>query len=567
MARPGPLRLLVAAGVVAARLGAALHAGCSSWGSIHSGPGPQQAGLASGSEAEPARFKAYNLSVPVDHFHNESKYEPHSNRSFNLRYWLDTSHYRDGGPVLVLHSGEAPSDERLPYLEYGILAKLAKRTHGVALILEHRYYGTSFPVPNTTTENLRFLSTEQTLADNAYFARHVRFPGLEHVNLTAGAAPWIIYGGSYAGSVAALTRKLYPDAYWGAISSSGVLTAIDDFWQYFEAARHFAPGRCSPVTQKLTHVVDSMLLSGDKAKARAIKGLFGLADLLDDEFGTTIAGGILGMQSREWDPAEDSASLGSYCAVITADVPLFASTAHLRPVVGQAVSLAGYDDELETLAAQMLNYVGYVRDSIRRTRTRSCKGQTLRECLSMRFYESQTGQNPGMFRTWTYQTCTQWGFFFTGAGTPKDQLSMVSRAITLEYASILCPLHFNITTRPDVESINKLGGFDIRYPRIAFVDGAQDPWRQAGPHAIGQPDRASTASEPFILIDPGVHHWDENGLANETEADRGLPPKQVADAQEKEVEFVKAWLQEWDEETGRRHKGHAAKNVAASPEL
>ena len=30
-------------------------------------------------------YPAYNFSVPVDHFHNESRYEPHSNESYNLR--------------------------------------------------------------------------------------------------------------------------------------------------------------------------------------------------------------------------------------------------------------------------------------------------------------------------------------------------------------------------------------------------------------------------------------------------------------------------------------------------
>ena len=34
-------------------------------------------------------YPAYNFSVPVDHLHNESRYAPHSDESFNLRYWFD----------------------------------------------------------------------------------------------------------------------------------------------------------------------------------------------------------------------------------------------------------------------------------------------------------------------------------------------------------------------------------------------------------------------------------------------------------------------------------------------
>ena len=136
----------------------------------------------------------------------------------------------------------------------------------------------------------------------------------------------------------------------------------------------------------------------------------------------------------------------------------------------------------------------------------------------------------------------------TGEGVPSDRLPLVSRALTYEYATINCRRFFNITTRPDIDSINKLGGFNFSYPRLALIDGAQDPWRAATPHAIGLPDRKSTTTEPFMLIDWAVHHWDENALKDEVE---GLPPKQVVKAQQKEVEFLKVWLTEFENEKQR----------------
>lgn len=42
-------------------------------------------------------YPAYNLSVPIDHFHNESMYEPHSSGKFNLRYFFDATYYKPGG--------------------------------------------------------------------------------------------------------------------------------------------------------------------------------------------------------------------------------------------------------------------------------------------------------------------------------------------------------------------------------------------------------------------------------------------------------------------------------------
>lgn len=59
-------------------------------------------------------YPAYNLSVPVDHFHNESKYAPHSDETFPLRYWFDASYYKKGGPVIILSGGETDGAGRDP---------------------------------------------------------------------------------------------------------------------------------------------------------------------------------------------------------------------------------------------------------------------------------------------------------------------------------------------------------------------------------------------------------------------------------------------------------------------
>jgi hypothetical protein len=125
---------------------------------------------------------------------------------------------------------------------------------------------------------------------------------------------------------------------------------------------------------------------------------------------------------------------------------------------------------------------------------------------------------------------------------------MISRLITTEYESMHCPMLFNITAKPEVvESINKLGGYNFSYPRVAIVDGTRDPWRQATPHKLGLPERKSTTEEPFILLDYGVHHWDENGLKSKP-SEPGLPPVAVEEVQKEEVAFVKAWVKEFAEQ-------------------
>ena len=74
----------------------------------------------SGSDIDPTvLYPAHNFSVPIDHFHNDSRYAPHSDGFFNIRYWFDATYYKPGGPVVVLCSGEDTGDDRLPYLQKG----------------------------------------------------------------------------------------------------------------------------------------------------------------------------------------------------------------------------------------------------------------------------------------------------------------------------------------------------------------------------------------------------------------------------------------------------------------
>ncbi|KAF2138299.1 uncharacterized protein K452DRAFT_290884 [Aplosporella prunicola CBS 121167] len=501
-----------------------------------------------------ALYPAYNLTVPIDHFHNDSLYEPHSNGTFNLRYWFDASHYKKGGPVLLLESGETSGTDRLPFLQKGIIAQLAKATGGIGVILEHRYYGTSFPpVPDLSTQSLRFLTTDQALADTAYFAKNVVFEGLEDQDLTAPNAPWIAYGGSYAGSFVAFLRKLYPDVYWGAISSSGVTEAIYDYWEYFEAHRIYGPQDCIKTTQKLVNVVDNILIGKkDTDYPQQLKDAFGVGNISQDaDFASLLATGITYWQNRNWDPAQDDPTFYEFCGNLTSDDALYSPTQDLKSTAQDLIKVGGYGKEVESLTNHLLNYIGYVNvTQISRCDTKKTQDQCFSNLDTTFYAKDDINQT---WRSWPYQYCTQWGYLQTGSGVPADILPLVSRLVDLEYASTVCRYAFNITTPSDVEAINKYGGFGISYPRLALIDGEVDPWRQASSHAFAAPNRTSTDSEPFILISGAVHHWDENGLfPNETTAT--LPPKAVAEAQKAEERFVRKWMQEWQQQQGRAER-------------
>ncbi|CAK7234236.1 hypothetical protein SBRCBS47491_008880 [Sporothrix bragantina] len=539
----------------------------------------REASLSSSSSPHPA-YPAYNVSVPVDHFHNDSLYAPHTNDTFPLRYWFDAQHYQPGGPVILLAAGETSGENRLPFLQKGIAAQLAQATNGIAVVLEHRYYGESFPYDNLSTDSLRFLRTEQALADTAYFAKHVTFPGLEDVDVTAGdSAPWIIYGGSYAGAFAAFARILYPDVFWGAISSSGVTVAVYDYWQYNEAQRLFAPKTCVQVTQELINVADQILLAarddrqegyshggqedgqkvlnkkahaGDNdpaARVAQLKEAFGLGNITrDDDFASVLSDAMGGWQETNWDPKEANPGFDWYCGNVTSDGLLYPDLEDRRSTVRSLLQATSYNapDTVAVLEEPMLNFIGWVRA------THPCNEaeKTQDQCFSNRnatFYRQDDRRQH--WRSWSYQYCTQWGYLATGSGVPSDRLPLVSRLLDLEYLSIICREAFGVTDLPDVESVNKFGGFDIHYPRLAIIDGEADPWRAATPHALGHNEkRKNTADEPFLLIPGAVHHWDEYGLYdNEVTAE--LPPQSIRDVQADEVDFVTQWMADWFDPT------------------
>lgn len=138
------------------------------------------------SDSQPL-FAAQWFRQPLDHFDKDRS------ETFLQRYWFSDRHYKPGGPVIVLDGGETSGENRLPFLDTGIVDILAKATNGLGVVLEHRYYGLSIPVLNLTTDALRFLNNNQSAADSANFMATVKFPGIGE-DLTAPATPWIYYG-------------------------------------------------------------------------------------------------------------------------------------------------------------------------------------------------------------------------------------------------------------------------------------------------------------------------------------------------------------------------------------
>lgn len=99
----------------------------------------------------------------VDHLHHEARYEPHTNATFSQRYFFDASYYKPGGPVFLYIGGETSGESRFSNLKNGLIHILMEATNGLGVILENRYYGKSWPTNTSSTDDLRFLTTDQSM--------------------------------------------------------------------------------------------------------------------------------------------------------------------------------------------------------------------------------------------------------------------------------------------------------------------------------------------------------------------------------------------------------------------
>lgn len=164
------------------------------------------------------------IDQPIDHLNYNSQ------ASFKQRYYVLNDYYSPGGPAYLYICGEA---ECRGISNTSWTAEIARQTRGLIFALEHRFYGKSLPFGNDSMSwaNLRFLNSEQGLSDLAHFISYIKEKQLYGVS---SSTPWITVGGSYAGAMSAWFRAKYPHLTVGAIGSSGVVLAVEDFKAFDE---------------------------------------------------------------------------------------------------------------------------------------------------------------------------------------------------------------------------------------------------------------------------------------------------------------------------------------------
>lgn len=245
---------------------------------------------------EPGRWN-YTRDIPQMGNSTFQQFIDHNNPNlgtFSQFYYYSDAYYGGpGSPVVLMTPGEAAVNGYQGYLTNRTLTGLFAQAIGAAVIvIEHRYYGWSSPFTNLTTDNMQYLTLNQSIADLTNFARTANLPFDPYHTSAAPSAPWLLSGGSYSGALTAWTAATAPGTFYAYTATSAVVETLADFWTYFEPVKQGMPQNCSTDVELVINYVDNVLKTGTPQAQTALKSMFGLGALQhNDDFGAAIENG------------------------------------------------------------------------------------------------------------------------------------------------------------------------------------------------------------------------------------------------------------------------------------
>lgn len=158
-------------------------------------------------------YSIHTFNQTLDHFNALSMTGEASDSAstFTQRYLVTNSSWAGSpAPIFVFTGAEGGDVTKLYDYAYGHAVTVAKRHKALIIFLEHRFFGKSLPFgPNksytASADRIGLLTIEQSLADYATVLSHIRD------EYHAWDSPLITFGGSLAGTLAAMMRIKYPN--------------------------------------------------------------------------------------------------------------------------------------------------------------------------------------------------------------------------------------------------------------------------------------------------------------------------------------------------------------------
>lgn len=334
---------------------------------------------------------------------------------------------------------------------------LAQVFGGTTVALEHRFYGESQPFDSLATEHLDLLTSRQALHDLAQFQQWY----VAERNLTGAV---FCLGGSYPGNLAAWYRLEFPDLTAGCWSASGPVHAQEDW-----------PGFGQKVWEAMS--TTKFNTQDDEPAKKLYLGYQRLAELIQD--GTP--GASIAVQQRL------NACPGSLTSQADRDNWEMSITTYPGLIMQYNNTYPVHLADIKTVvqaASTPLDAAFAVTDFL--NVTKSAEGGCV-DLGASAFYRSLmnatlplSGQGNAM-RTWTWQTCNEFGYFQTARAEFGHTNFYTRGASSRALWQQVCNDVFGITNEDVGARIQKTNDYyggknPANISHVFFSNGHLDAW-------------------------------------------------------------------------------------------
>lgn len=388
----------------------------------------------------------------LDHFNDADT------RTFQQRYFINDKYYKEGGPVFLQIGGEGPANPI--WMENGAWVTYAQNYNAMLFMVEHRYYGQTHPISDMSVDNMQFLSSEQALADLAAFITFAK----DKYNLPDNK--WIAFGGSYPGGLAAWMRMKYPHLIDAAVASSAPVFAKLNFFEYLSVVKNSLDTGSPSCVGNIQQAVQELQkkLADDQGR-QDIKAMFRLCNDINTtntldiaNLYSVLAGNFEGVVQYNKDNRAFEGAKGTHITINT---------------------LCGIMDDTSSPALQRYADVNSLLLDAYSQKCQDFEYNSMISDLKKTDWSSDSSEGG---RQWTYQTCTEFGYYQTS----DFKTQPFGHMFPLNFFIQQCQDIFNPTFNADLiqHGINRTnqnyGGYALKVTKVVFPNGSVDPW-----HALG----------------------------------------------------------------------------------
>ncbi|CAI5447556.1 unnamed protein product [Caenorhabditis angaria] len=404
----------------------------------------------------PVGFEQGTFRQRVDHFDNTNS------NYFQQKYFKNSQWAKPNGPNFLMIGGEGPESARWVLNENITYLTWAQKYGATVYLLEHRYYGDSIVGDNS---NLQWLNSLQMLYDLADFIRAVN-------RKSTTQAPWITFGGSYSGAMSAWMREVFPDLVIGAVASSGPVYAKTDFYEYLMVVETSIRTYNSTCADNIKAGFDQMRILFNTKEGRAnlstlftLKPAFGdtIRDVDKQYFFSTIYSNFQGAVQYSGDNTGPYAY--GYGIPDMCNIMLNSTNTPIQNIANFNVFMTtfynggfgGTDNLYEDMVDDIKNAQQYGPDSA-----------------------------AGLL--WTWQTCTEFGYFQSS----DSGNGIFGSACPVNMFVQLCEDVFNDFNRASIDGIIDYTNYrygsrnQYRGTNVVFPNGNVDPWHALGLYTYGE---------------------------------------------------------------------------------